>query len=294
MARYLRTLIAGRIRERPLLYLLTVAGVSLGVASVVTVQLLNLNAIAAFEGTLEATTDGADLIVRPHGKTLGPEALPLVLGTAGVERAAPLQRTHVGVGGEPDAGPVTHLEVLGLDFFGGTAGSGLGLDDGSDDTDLITAPGLALTAPAAEALGVSVGDSLTVGYGTEVTTLGVGAVLEGSDATAFGVTNSAVHARLARERLGDRATIQECDFCTDPLPRGIDLAFGIESFVHAPDAKAFVDNVARSLRPGGRLALCDDFLSGRSDAPLVREFQRGWHASSLLEPKRLDAIASFL
>ena len=118
------------------------------------------------------------------------------------------------------------------------------------------------------------------------------AVLEGSDALAFGVTNSSLHARLARERLGDRATIRECDFCSEPLPRGIDVAYGIESFVHAPDPKAFFRNVARSLRPGGRLALCDDFLAGAADTRWVREFRRGWHASSLLEPKHVDAVAA--
>lgn len=130
---------------------------------------------------------------------------------------------------------------------------------------------------------------LDLGCGTGAS---LAAVLEDSEAAGFGVTNSALHARLARERLGDRATIRENNFCTDPLPRRIDLAFGIESFVHAPDAKAFFENVSRSLRPGGRLALCDDFLTGTVDAPEVREFKRGWHASSLLEPQRADAIAS--
>jgi len=130
---------------------------------------------------------------------------------------------------------------------------------------------------------------LDLGCGTGAS---LAAVLDGSDAVGFGVTNSAVHARLARERLGDRATIQECDFCTESLPRGIGVAYGIESFVHAPDAKAFFDNVAPSLRPGGRLALCDDFLAGSADHRWVRDFRRGWHASSLLDPKRVDAIAA--
>lgn len=130
---------------------------------------------------------------------------------------------------------------------------------------------------------------LDLGCGTGAS---LAAVLDGSDAAAFGVTNSALHARLARERLGKRASIDERDFCSDPLPRGIDLAFGIESFVHAPDPKLFFANVAKALRPGGRLALCDDFLSGARDQEPVVAFQRGWHASSLLEPNRVDAIAA--
>jgi len=130
---------------------------------------------------------------------------------------------------------------------------------------------------------------LDLGCGTGAS---LAAVVEGSDAVAFGVTNSSVHARLARERLGERATIYERDFCSQPLPRGIDFAFAIESFVHAPDPKAFFANVAKSLRPSGRLALCDDFLAGAKHERWVREFQEGWHASSLLKPERVDAIAA--
>ena len=130
---------------------------------------------------------------------------------------------------------------------------------------------------------------LDLGCGTGAS---LAAVVEGSDAVAYGVTNSSVHARLARERLGERATIYERDFCSEPLPRGIDFAFGIESFVHAPDPKAFFENVARSLRPSGRLALCDDFLAGTKHERWVRDFQHGWHASSLLKPEHVDAIAA--
>ena len=133
---------------------------------------------------------------------------------------------------------------------------------------------------------------LDLGCGTGAS---LAAVVEGSDAVAYGVTNSPVHARLARERLGERATIYERDFCSESLPRGIDLAFGIESFVHAPDAKAFFANVARSLRPSGRLALCDDFLAS-APGPIaerwVRELQHGWQASSLLKPEHVDTIAA--
>lgn len=130
---------------------------------------------------------------------------------------------------------------------------------------------------------------LDLGCGTGAS---LAAVVEGSDAVAYGVTNSSLHVRLARERLGERATIDECDFCCERLPRGIDLAFGVESFVHAPDPNAFFANVARSLRPSGRLALCDDFLAGAQQDRWVREFQEGWHASSLLKPERVDAIAA--
>ena len=94
-------------------------------------------------------------------------------------------------------------------------------------------------------------------------------ILRGKALSGFGVTNSAVQAQLARERLGDRASIAELDFCSAPLPAPIDLAFGIESFAQAPDAAAFFENVAKSLAAGGYLVLCADFLADflADDAP---------------------------
>ena len=130
---------------------------------------------------------------------------------------------------------------------------------------------------------------LDLGCGTGAS---LAAVVEGSEAVAYGVSNSPVHVRLARERLGERATIFELDFCSKRLPRGMDLAFAVESFVHAPDPKAFFGSVARLLRPSGRLALCDDFLAGAHQDRSVRAFQEGWHLSSLLKPERVDAIAA--
>ena len=164
---------------------------------------------------------------------------------------------------------------------------------------------------------------------------GVGAslehVLRGTEAAGFGVTNSGVHAELARKRLDGRAAIFELDFCSDPLPGPVDLAFGIESFVQAADAEAFVANIAKAVVPNGYLVLCDDFLADdRGDLPAadrddslaadgedllgadgddlpaddendplaaegegrwVREFRQGWRASSLLHPTAVDAIA---
>jgi SAM-dependent methyltransferase len=124
---------------------------------------------------------------------------------------------------------------------------------------------------------------------------GVGASLEhvlcGTEAAGFGVTNSGVHAELARQRLGGRATILELDFCTDALPTPVDLAFGIESFVQASDAEAFVAHIAKAVAVNGYLVLCDDFLAGAGEDRWVREFRRGWRASSLMPLRAVDALA---
>jgi len=124
---------------------------------------------------------------------------------------------------------------------------------------------------------------------------GVGAslehVLRGTGVVGFGVTNSGIHAELARKRLGARATIFELDFCSDPLPTPVDLAFGIESFVQATDAEAFVTNIAKAVAANGYLVLCDDFLTGAGEDRWVSEFRRGWRASSVLHPRAVDALA---
>ena len=124
---------------------------------------------------------------------------------------------------------------------------------------------------------------------------GVGAslsyLLERSEAVGFGITNSAIQIELANGRVGDRATFSLGDFCKKTLPTRIDLAYSIESFVHATDANAFFSNVAASLRPRGRLALCDDFLT-EEETERVLDFKRGWKASSLMRPQDIDAIAA--
>jgi SAM-dependent methyltransferase len=124
---------------------------------------------------------------------------------------------------------------------------------------------------------------------------GVGAsllyLLERGPCEGFGISNSAVQLEIARAR--GKATWLAGDFEVDPLPSGIDLAYGIESFVHARSARGFFENVAKALRPGARLVLVDDFLAaGAPDRPPVRDFVRGWHARSLLPAGEVDGLAA--
>lgn len=124
---------------------------------------------------------------------------------------------------------------------------------------------------------------------------GVGAslvyLLSRCDAEGFGITVSGE--QFDRARRSGNAEWLRGDFCRDPLPRDIDLAYGIESFVHASDGRAFFENVGTSLCPGGRLVLVDDFLE-RGDPRLgpLRDFVWGWHAASLLSAAEVDAAAA--
>src|SRR5688572_20929691 len=82
-----------------------------------------------------------------------------------------------------------------------------------------------------------------------------------------GVTISPAQVELARQRISAQGLASQVrcvqgDFCNLPAGLGpIDLAFGIESFIHAPDGAAFFQQAARLIRPGGLLMVCDDLLA---------------------------------
>jgi len=111
---------------------------------------------------------------------------------------------------------------------------------------------------------------------------------------ATGITISPLQARLAREqaaRLGlqDRCAFVEADFLQLPDLPAADAAFSIEAFIHAPVPERYFEQVARIVRPGGRLMLCDDFLPERSasntltpdERMALGAFQAGWRAPGL-------------
>lgn len=138
---------------------------------------------------------------------------------------------------------------------------------------------------------------------------GVGASLEylaeRRDVQGVGVTISASQVQLATERfaragLSERLRCVQADFTALPTEiEPVDLAYGIESFVHAPDPAPFFAEAARIVRPGGVLAVCDDFAServergelSRREARWVREFRTGWNVGSLVSPRTAQAIA---
>lgn len=115
-----------------------------------------------------------------------------------------------------------------------------------------------------------------------------------------GITLSHAQAEMARHfiaeaRLSDRVECLEGDY-TDlpPTIRPADLAYAIESFVHGPSPERFFEQSHRVLRPGGRLAICDDIKAGEASAASVRtveEFTRGWHINTLLTRDAMIAMA---
>jgi cyclopropane fatty-acyl-phospholipid synthase-like methyltransferase len=125
------------------------------------------------------------------------------------------------------------------------------------------------------------------------------------DMSGEGITISAAQASRAAEIIakagaGERVRCRQGDFLSVPedLVGKVDLAFSIEAFIHSPDAGRYFEQAARVLRPGGKLVLCDDFLTSAAapQAPrarrLIEEFRVGWHAGSLLTVEQVRQAAA--
>lgn len=124
------------------------------------------------------------------------------------------------------------------------------------------------------------------------------------DANVTGITISSEQQKLATERarvlgLDNQVRFLQGDFAAMPEMDASDAAFAIESFVHASDAGDFFSMAARLVKPGGRLVICDDFLSPQINArekadadAWIRRFQRGWHINNLVTADQAVAAAS--
>ena len=93
-----------------------------------------------------------------------------------------------------------------------------------------------------------------------------------------GVTVSGVQATIAAAKSPSHGSIAVLhrDWLSNGFPdRQFDRAYAIESSEHMPNKRRFFAEAYRTLRPGGRLAVC---------AWLARDRPRPWEARYLLEP----------
>lgn len=115
-----------------------------------------------------------------------------------------------------------------------------------------------------------------------------------------GISISETQIEIAKSRILDTSLQQRiqficADFDTLPQLAQPDALCAIESFVHARDAGNFLAQAAATLKTGGRLIVCDDFLGENiPEAGLrcVARFKRGWHLNNLLTVREVEQLAT--
>ena len=215
MRRYFLTAMAAHLRAGRSLYLLTLLGVALGVAAVLSIQIINRNAIAAFAGSVKAVSGEADLSVMGYAPSLPEHLYPQVLATPGVQAAWPLWRAAVALSPSrrSSEGPAARgmLDLIGVDFFTPVDIPWQG--EPSDPAEALSQPGwVALTPLLAEQEGWRVGDVLTVSLGSRVARLTIGALVD------FHAVNPLASPRLAvmdiaqaQSLFGDAGAVHQID-----------------------------------------------------------------------------------
>ena len=173
MIRYLVRAAGKELRAGALLFALAVAGVALGVGSVLSIQLLNQGALGAFAGTVRAVSGDADLSVLPWAGGLDEALLPDVLATPGVASAVPLWRAEAALDGRPGEG----LELVGADLLA-AARAARALPPGSLSAAIASPGWVAVTPELAAAEGWRPGSHVRVSLGTRRATLVVGALVD--------------------------------------------------------------------------------------------------------------------
>jgi len=262
MIRFLLRSVQRQFQQSRTLFLLSVFGVSLGVASVVAIQTLNQGAMQAFDGTVRAISGQAELSIVGTAPAFAESLLVPVLADPDVTAAWPLCRVDVAVTGRPGL----LLDVVGVDVLAPvqypiTAEKAT---DGirADFMDALRKPGWVAVTPAlAHRQGWVRGDTINVSSGSRRTNLVIGALVDFQALEPLAPRNLAVM---------DIASVQE-HLARTGLIHQIDLRL-------APGAEPAMvaDRLARHLGPGVRV--------------LTPE-QRSQDAAGLLQAFRLNLTA---
>ena len=165
--------VAARVRESRALVVLTVAGVALGVASVLSIQVVGRSAIAAFEGSVRAIGGDADLSVLPAAGGLPDDTIVAALADREVAAAWPLVRLDVAIDGREEE----YVEIVGVDLF---APLDLPWEVAPEaSADPLVVPGWVAISPALAAeLALGPGDRFRVTSGSRRVELEVGALVD--------------------------------------------------------------------------------------------------------------------
>ena len=173
MIRYFIRATRAHLGQAPSLFLLTVFGVALGVASVLAIQIINRNAIGAFSAGIQAISGEADLSVVGQATAFDESLFPQVLGMEGVAAAWPLYQVDVALA-ERD---LFFLQIYGVDLFASVR-TPVGATP-EDLSDAVSELGwLAVTPVLAREMGWAEGDSIQVTSGTRRVDLVIGALVD--------------------------------------------------------------------------------------------------------------------
>lgn len=173
MIRYLLHGLAVHFRAGRILFLLTLIGVALGVASILSIQLILASSTGAFEGSLRAVHGDSDLSVLGLDSKVPSASFPVVLSDPHVAAAFPLARVQVALAGEDDF----YLEAIGVDM---TAMARLPIVSGAETVgDPLFTPGWTAVSPElAEQFGWRLGQSIRVSSGSRLADLYLGALVD--------------------------------------------------------------------------------------------------------------------
>jgi putative ABC transport system permease protein len=220
---YLLRAAAKEVRAGRVPLALAVAGVALGVASVLSIQLLNQGALGAFAGTVRAVSGDADLSVLGWAGALDETLLPEVLEVPGVRAAIPLWRAEAAVDGRTDEG----LEIVGADLLAASRAprSAWPLPAGRLADALATPGWVAVTPELAAAMGWREGTPIGVSLGSRRATLVVGALVDLRRAAPLASRRLAImDLAQAQGLLGVRGRIHQIDVLAAPGTSAADLA----------------------------------------------------------------------
>lgn len=177
-------------------------------------------------------------------------------------------RTSAAPQGREVADHYDDISGLLTELFGGSLHEGYW--ESPDDTATMAEASQRLTDLMTAFLGVGPGDRvLDIGCGTGGPAI---RLAETTGASVVGITNSPVQAAAAAERARESGLDVEfrCEDATSLRhPDGeFDGVLMIESIFHLPDRQEALRQVARVLKPGGRVAITD--ILDRSAAPMDR------------------------
>ena len=239
MIRYFVRGFTAHFRAGRSLFALSLLGVALGVASVLSIQIININALGAFKGSLQAISGEADLSVVGRAPVLDENLYPVVLATKGVKAAWPIYRVQV----NPAKRQNLYLEIFGLDLF---APMDIPWKGGTGDlSSFMSASGwTALTPPFAEEMGLKVGERFEVTVGSRRVHLLVGALVDFREVSPLASDRLAVmDIAQAQALLGDSGEIHQIDLQIEP---------GVDRFRLASDLRSRLGTGAQILTPEQR------------------------------------------